>query len=67
MSGDRSKEPTIRMLKGLRRDVREALENIGVYYIKDLLLYSPSRLSELTGISKERCEKILDMAIEYLR
>ena len=60
------REPTIKELKGIRKDTREALESIGIYYIKDLLLYSPSRLSELTGISKERCEKILDMAIEYL-
>ena len=66
MSKEKSGEPTIRMLKGLRKDVRDALEAIGIYYIKDLLLYSPNRLSELTGISKERCEKILDMAIAYL-
>ena len=60
-----SKEPTIHDLK-LSRHTMNALESAGIYYIKDLLLYSPTRLAEITGLSKDTCERILDKAIEFL-
>lgn len=60
-----SKEYTIHELK-LQKQTLVALESAGIYYIKDLLLYSPTRLAEITGLSKETCEKILDKAIEFL-
>ena len=60
-----AKEPTIHELR-LSKHTLNALESAGIYYIKDLLLYSPTRLAEITGLSKETCEKVLDKAIEFL-
>lgn len=60
-----SEEPTIKELS-VSRQTQKALENAGILYIKDVLLYSPTRLAEITGLSKETCERILDKAIEYL-
>ncbi|MCR8433404.1 MAG: hypothetical protein QXH55_03330 [Candidatus Korarchaeota archaeon] len=60
-----SKEYTVHELK-LQKQTLAALESAGIYYIKDILLYSPTRLAEITGLSKETCEKILDKAIEFL-
>ena len=54
--------PTIEDLKGVSDTTKAKLKNAGFHYIEDLLIFSPAKLAEMAGISKETAERILDIA-----
>ena len=58
--------PTIEDLKGVSDATKAKLKNVGFHYVEDLLIFSPAKLAEMAGISKETAERILDIAAGML-
>ncbi|MEX0567610.1 MAG: helix-hairpin-helix domain-containing protein [Candidatus Njordarchaeota archaeon] len=59
-------KPTISDIPGISGQTVQKLKNAGFYYAEDLLIFSPTKLSEIAGISKELAEKVLDKVAELL-
>ena len=53
-------------IPGIGGITKRKLISAGIIYIKDVLMFSPARLAELTGISEETAEKVIKNAIKYL-
>jgi len=52
---------SIEKIPGIGSTTKKKLVNAGILYIKDVLMFSPTRLSELTGMSEETTEKLSRM------
>ena len=59
-------ELTIDDLKTVGSTTKKRLKTAGLIYLKDVLLYHPSRLAELTGMSDDTATKVIEEAIELL-
>ena len=61
-----SLDDSVEKIPGIGSTTKKKLINAGIIYIKDVLMFSPARLAELTGISEETAEKVIKNAIKYL-
>ncbi len=57
----------IKELLGIGDVNRKKLNEIGVYTVRDLMLYSPIQLSELLNITVDRAEKMVLNAYNFLK
>jgi len=57
---------TIDLLKKVGSTTKKKLKDAGLIYLKDILMYHPSRLVELTGMSEDTANKVIEEAIEII-
>ena len=57
----------VEKLRGIGRETAGKLNKIGVYTVRDLMLYSPIQLAELLDTSVDRAEKLVLNAYNYLK
>jgi len=60
-------ESDLKELSGVGESITRKLNEIGIYTVKDIMLYSPIQLAELLDINVERAEKIVLEAYNFLK
>ncbi len=66
MPKETKKELTVEDLKKVGSTTKRRLISAGLISLKDVLMFHPKRLSELTGMSEETAIKVVEEAIELL-
>jgi len=57
----------VKVLPGIGEASKEKLNKVGIYTVRDLMLYSPIQLAELLEIGVDRAEKIILSAYNFLK
>lgn len=63
---NKREEPTIELLKSVKKATKDKLKKAGIYFLKDVLMFNPLRLAEAARISVESAEKIIEESLEIL-
>ncbi|MHA1617548.1 MAG: DNA repair and recombination protein RadA [Candidatus Njordarchaeales archaeon] len=63
---NKKEDLTIDSLKSIKKATKDKLKKAGIFFLKDVLMFNPLRLSETANISPETAEKIIEETLDLL-